>query len=566
MESKATRIRWGVVGVTTFSAFLLYLDRYCVNFAGSAIQQELNVSPAGMGLFVSAFFWSYALFQVPAGWLGQRFGIRATLTAYILLWSLFTGLLGFVSSVTTIIAFRFLCGLAQAGAFPCAGRAVRDWLPMSQRGIGSACVTFGGRVGGAVTPLLTGSLMLVFALMQAGPAFQPAEILDVDATVQAIIAPPKKAAADWYRKLRSNAAADAESSELVKTLVDADRERLITFLNDPSSLPPFLKILPWDELPPDLRRRLESWETLSPQHQAEGARRFWESALPQRVKRLEARGWRPVVILFGGLGVFVALGFWWLFREDPAQHPWCNPAEVELIHRDWPQGHAQVAVEKTAFPWRFLLTNPSLWGNSVMQFMTNIGWLFLGTTLPRYLDEVHHVPVIQRSFLASVPLFAGWLGIVFGGPWTDRWTAWKGRKWGRRGPIACSRFLAVFGYLLVLAVIWEVFGPRESLTAIWVAVAGLSVVAIATDLGVPATWAFAQDVGGKHTSSVLGWANMWGNIGAAVFSLFSEMILGKTPGLTQWTLLCVGCAAAFVISGFGACLMDASRPLDERDA
>jgi nitrate/nitrite transporter NarK len=252
-----------------------------------------------------------------------------------------------------------------------------------------------------------------------------------------------------------------------------------------------------------------------------------------------------------------------LFRDDPSQHPWCNAEEVELIHRDWPKLPPGTVISTPKFPWRFLLTNPSLWGNSVMQFMTNVGWLFLGTTLPRYLDEVHHVPVLQRSVLASVPLFAGWFGILLGGPWTDRWTAWKGRKWGRRGPIACSRLLAVGGYLLVLAVMWGAFGSRESLTAIWIAVAGLSLVAVATDLGVPATWAFAQDVGGKHTSAVLGWANMWGNIGAAVFSLFSEMILGKTPGLMHWTWLCSACAAAFAISAVCACLMDASRPVGD---
>ncbi len=563
MEPRATNVRWAIVGVTTVASVLLYLDRLCIYFARDAIQQEFDATSAALGLLASAFFWSYAFSQVPAGWIGQRYGIRIALTVFILAWSLFTGLVGVVSSVTAIIVLRFLCGVAQAGAYPCAGRAVRDWLPISQRGVGSSLVAFGGRVGGVIAPMLTGTMMLIFAMAQSGPEFQPHEILDPASAVQAVTAPESEDAADWFRKAREVAVRDSEATLLAAGLADADREKLSVFFNDPRSLPPFLAGLVLSDLPPDLRRRLEmlAEPTTTDTARKETARRFWETALPRHVKKLEARGWRQTMMLFGGLGIFVALAFWWLFREDPARHPWCNDAEVALIHRDWPTATASAVPQAEPFPWKALLTDFSLWGNSVMQFLTNVGWIFLGATLPRYLDQVHHVPVIQRSVMSSIPLFAGMFGMLLGGPWTDLWTSWWGRRWGRSGPIAVSRFLAVGGYVLAVMVMWGWLGQRESLTTAWIAVAGLSLVAVATDLGVPATWAFAQDVGGRHTSAVLGWANMWGNLGAALATQLSELLLGKTPALSDWTLLFFLCGGAFALSGICALVMDASRTL-----
>lgn len=561
MEHRATRVRWTIVGVTTLASVILYLDRICVSFASSSIQQEFNASPAAMSWFLSAFFWSYALFQVPAGWIGHRFGIRVALTVYILAWSLFTGLIGVATSVAAIIGLRLLCGLAQAGAYPCAGKAVRDWLPITQRGTGSSLVAFGGRVGGAVAPLLTGSLMLWFALSNSLTEFRPDEILEPEALVNAIITPDPKTTAAWFSSMRTDAPEDSPASQLAQSLMGADREKIAAFLNAPATVTAFLNELDVNQLTPLQRKQFTN---AGDAPSDEVRRRFWESALPSHVKKLEARGWRPTLILFGGLGIVVAAGFWWIFREDPARHPWCNAEEVALIHREWPTDAAKPVTDAEPFPWWCLLTDISLWANSVMQFLTNVGWIFLVTWLPRYLEEVHRVPVVERSVMASVPLFAGMFGMLLGGPWTDRWTSRWGLRWGRTGPIAVSRVLAVSGYVLAVTVMWGWFGRRESMTTAWIAVAGMAMVAIATDLGVAATWAFAQDVGGKHTSAVLGWANMWGNLGAAIAPVVSGMVLGKTPALSDWTLLFFFCGGAFALSGACACVMDAARPLSGR--
>src|SRR5581483_5980472 len=130
------------------------------------------------GWFIGAFFWSYALFQVPSGMLSDRFGIRRMLVVYILAWSAFTAALGIAYSFWLLIVFRLLCGLAQAGAYPSAARAIRDWMPFAQRGTASSIVGLGGRFGGAIAPALTAPLMVYFALQTAGPEFRIDEILD----------------------------------------------------------------------------------------------------------------------------------------------------------------------------------------------------------------------------------------------------------------------------------------------------------------------------------------------------------------------------------------------------
>jgi ACS family glucarate transporter-like MFS transporter len=182
-----------------------------------------------------------------------------------------------------------------------------------------------------------------------------------------------------------------------------------------------------------------------------------------------------------------------------------------------------------------------------MQFFTNIGWVFLMTYLPRYLIEVHHVPVADRAWMSTIPTLVAIVGMFLGGFLTDRMAAVMGRRWGRSLPIALTRFAAGVAYLFCL------LDPSP-----WSAVALLSAAAFFCDLGIPAVWAFQQDVGGKHTGSVLGWGNMWGNFGAAV----GPYIIGWFAGSAQnqnWNAVFITCAAAFAVSGLVALGVNATQ-------
>ncbi|MBS0262233.1 MAG: MFS transporter, partial [Planctomycetes bacterium] len=87
--TRASSVRHLVVAVTIAMSVILYLDRYCVSFAERYIKEDLGLSESQMSWFLSAFFCSYALAQVPSGWLSDRMGSRGVLVLYIVSWSFF---------------------------------------------------------------------------------------------------------------------------------------------------------------------------------------------------------------------------------------------------------------------------------------------------------------------------------------------------------------------------------------------------------------------------------------------------------------------------------------------
>ena len=89
----------------------------------------------------------------------------------------------------------------------------------------------------------------------------------------------------------------------------------------------------------------------------------------------------------------------------------------------------------------------------------------------------------------------------------------------------------------------------------WAITIALSLVAFATDLGTPSMWAYSLDVGGKHVGSVLGWSNMFGNLGAAV----SPIILNWVIENYRWEGLFITCAFTMVIAGIFSFLIDATK-------
>lgn len=160
-DSRPTGTRYQVLGTTTLVAVLLYLDRICIAeiVKGDAFKNELGLTEGQTGAILSAFFLAYALAQVPAGWLSDRFGARRMLPIYVLLWSICTALTGLANGFVMLIVARWIFGFAQAGCYPTAGSLIRRWTPLRSRGTASSIVSFGGRLGGALAPMLTAWLL-----------------------------------------------------------------------------------------------------------------------------------------------------------------------------------------------------------------------------------------------------------------------------------------------------------------------------------------------------------------------------------------------------------------------
>ena len=131
--------------------FILYLDRSCINQAAPVIKRELGISETQKGFIFSAFALAYALFEIPAGRWGDRFGSRRILTRIVLWWSFFTALTGAAGGFASLLVIRFLFGAGEAGALPNSARILREWFPDSSRGRAQGIVTTAMLLGGAAS-------------------------------------------------------------------------------------------------------------------------------------------------------------------------------------------------------------------------------------------------------------------------------------------------------------------------------------------------------------------------------------------------------------------------------
>jgi len=155
-------------------AVIQYVDRVCISKAMPTIQKDLGFSNIQVGYIFGAFTLAYALFEIPTGWLGDRFGPRKVLLRVVVWWSLFTAATGWATSAGAMMAVRFLFGAGEAGCFPNITRMFTNWLPRREWLRAQSLLWLSARWGGAVTPLL---VVGVLSLVSWRTAFQIFAIL-----------------------------------------------------------------------------------------------------------------------------------------------------------------------------------------------------------------------------------------------------------------------------------------------------------------------------------------------------------------------------------------------------
>ncbi len=167
-SERPTRVRWGILSCIVLVTVLTYLDRLNLGIAGKYIQDELSLNTHTMGWVFSAFLLGYSLFQIPGGWLGDRFGPKNILTGAILLWSIFTALTGlapdliisrWIGVAGSLIFVRFLVGVGEAATSPNNNKIIANWIGSGHRGIGTSFTVIGIGIGGALTPPLIAYVM-----------------------------------------------------------------------------------------------------------------------------------------------------------------------------------------------------------------------------------------------------------------------------------------------------------------------------------------------------------------------------------------------------------------------
>lgn len=162
-----TRVRHGVLGFACSLSMITYLDRVCFGTVAPHIQREFQLSDTQKGMLFSAFALAYAAFEVPSGWLGDRFGPKRTLIRIVLAWSLFTvatglifpEMLGLTPAFVLLLIVRFLFGAGEAGAYPNIARAFHNWFPYGERASAKGAVWMAGRFAGGITAFIVLALM-----------------------------------------------------------------------------------------------------------------------------------------------------------------------------------------------------------------------------------------------------------------------------------------------------------------------------------------------------------------------------------------------------------------------
>src|SRR5277367_5800245 len=110
-SSKPTKGRWLILFLISIMYLICYMDRSNISVAQPEIAKEFGLSKTAMGLVLAAFTWAYALGQIPAGWLGDRFGPRKVLAVIMSWWAIAAAMTGAAVGLHSLFSARFLLGL-----------------------------------------------------------------------------------------------------------------------------------------------------------------------------------------------------------------------------------------------------------------------------------------------------------------------------------------------------------------------------------------------------------------------------------------------------------------------
>jgi len=154
MKKTIIPIRYVFVMFTFGLALLLYIDRVCISYSKIEIANDLNLTDKQMGWIMSLFAIGYAIGQLPAGGLIDKFGPRKVLSGIVGIWSVFIAATGAVWNFGSLAIMQFLFGGGEAGAFPGIARGVYSWIPAKERGTVNGINFSGSRIGAAMAMLI----------------------------------------------------------------------------------------------------------------------------------------------------------------------------------------------------------------------------------------------------------------------------------------------------------------------------------------------------------------------------------------------------------------------------
>ena len=161
-QKKTWKARYTVLSLIWLAWLLSFLDRMVMSVSLPFIGRDLNLDTTQQGLIISAFFVGYAAFQIPGGFLADRFGARKIMAIGIAWWSVFTSLTGMVFTLPLMLAVRFLFGIGE-GCFPSASwKMISTYFPSKERGRATAIQSTVNTLGPALAVIVAASIIGAF--------------------------------------------------------------------------------------------------------------------------------------------------------------------------------------------------------------------------------------------------------------------------------------------------------------------------------------------------------------------------------------------------------------------
>jgi MFS transporter, ACS family, D-galactonate transporter len=158
-SSSLSRTLIGVLVLLWLSVFLNYIDRSNLSIAAPLLKGELGLSATHLGVLLSAFFWTYAGLQIPAGWLVDRLEVKWVFAGGFLIWSAATAVTGLLHTFAALLAVRIVLGMGESVAYPSYSKIIANHFPLGQRGFANSIVASGLCFGPSFGLLFGGTLM-----------------------------------------------------------------------------------------------------------------------------------------------------------------------------------------------------------------------------------------------------------------------------------------------------------------------------------------------------------------------------------------------------------------------
>jgi len=157
-----TRLEWFILILLVVSVAINYVDRGILSVTGVALSSELHLRPHELGFLLSAFFWTYASFQIVSGWLIDRYNVIYVFAVGFLIWSTATALIGVASGFLALFMLRLLLGISESVAYPSYSKIIAASFPERQRGLANGLIDVGCKLGPAAGMIVGGLILNSF--------------------------------------------------------------------------------------------------------------------------------------------------------------------------------------------------------------------------------------------------------------------------------------------------------------------------------------------------------------------------------------------------------------------